>query len=238
MKILALDSSSNVASVAVMDGSTLIGEYSTNHKKTHSQTLMPMVEDLLQAVEMDVADIDLFAVSNGPGSFTGLRIGLATAKGLAHACEKPLLGVSTLEAMAYNLPHCAGLVVPILDARRDQVYTAVYAWRGGALHTHTAPCAVSITELLEILQQTGREAVFLGDGVARFGAQIQDTLGPLARFAPGSVALQRASSVAVAAYASYQQSGARTCYTVAPVYLRKSQAEREYEEKHAQEDET
>ena len=129
MKILALDSSSNVASAALMDNGVLLGEYSINYKQTHSQTLLPMIDTLLKAVETDVEAVDLFAAANGPGSFTGLRIGsFTTVKGLAHACNKPVIGVSTLLALAYNLPHCDGLVAPILDARRDQVYTAVYQW--------------------------------------------------------------------------------------------------------------
>lgn len=231
MKILALDSSSNVASAALMDNGILLGEYSVNYKQTHSQTLLPMIDTLLKVVEADVEAVDLFAVANGPGSFTGLRIGLATVKGLAHACNKPVVGVSTLLALAYNLPHCDGLVAPILDARRDQVYTAVYQWENGVIKTHTEPCAVSIDSLLDILQKAGQKAVFLGDGIARFGDRIRETLGSMAYFAPGSAALQRASSVAAAAQTIYAAGGAVACSQLLPVYLRKSQAEREYEEK-------
>lgn len=232
MRILAVDSSSNVASAAIMDDNILIGECSINYKKTHSQTLMPMIETLMHAVEADIESVDLFAVSNGPGSFTGLRIGLATIKGLAHACQKPITLVSTLEALAYNLPYNDGLIVPILDARRDHVYTAIYTWKNEMLKTHTEPCAVSIASLLNILKSNDRRIIFLGDGIVRFETQIKEVLGSRALFAPGNVSLQRASSVAAAAFVKQQSSETVKYDDVIPVYLRKSQAEREYEEKH------
>lgn len=231
MKLLAIDSSANVASAALMSDGVLIGEISTNYKKTHSQTLMPMIDALLRFVETDIRDIDLFAAANGPGSFTGLRIGLATIKGLAHACDKPVVGVSTLAALAYNVPCCDGLIVPIMDARRDQVYTAAYVWKGNALQSIIEPCAVSIYTLLDNVKAQERRTVFLGDGVARFGDEIRAALGGRASFVAGNACLQRASSVAAAALALYAEQGAGTYNEIQPIYLRKSQAEREYEEK-------
>lgn len=232
MKILALDTSSNVASVALVCDSLLIGEYTINHKKTHSQSLMPLIRDMLNATQTDISDIDAFAASVGPGSFTGLRIGLATVKGLAHACKKPVAGVSTLEAMAYNLPYCSDYIVPILDARRDQVYTAVYCWDNGVLKTHTKPCAVSVDTIIEILKKENKKSIFIGDGILRFGEQIINMLGDLAAFSYANSNMQRASSVAVAAQKLFAEGKAVFCDKLAPIYLRKSQAEREYEEKH------
>ena len=120
MKVLGIDTSSNVASAAVIDDDNIIAEYTLNLKKTHSQLLMPMIDSMLKSCECDIKDIDLFAVSVGPGSFTGLRIGIATAKGLAHACGKKIVPVGTLAALAYNLPYAEHIIVPIMDARRSQ----------------------------------------------------------------------------------------------------------------------
>lgn len=232
MKILAIDSSSNVASAALICDGVLTGEYTVNHKKTHSQTLLPLIRDMLCATETDIGEIDAFAVSVGPGSFTGLRIGIATVKGLAHACNKPVAGISTLEAMAYNLPYCCDYIIPILDARRDQVYGAVYYWKDGVLLTHTAPCAESIDTIIDIVKKENKKAVFIGDGVLRFGEHISDILGDLAVFAFANSNMQRASSVAVAAQQIFAAGKGVSCGELVPVYLRKSQAEREYEEKH------
>ena len=123
MKILALDSSGIVASVAIVEDNTLLAEYTVNYKKTHSQTLLPMLDEVAKMTELDLSTIDAIAVAAGPGSFTGLRIGSATAKGLALALKKPLVAVPTVEALAYNLYDTNGLICPIMDARRNQVYT-------------------------------------------------------------------------------------------------------------------
>ena len=125
MKILAIDSSGLVASVALLEDDTLLAEYTVNYKKTHSQTLLPMLDAIVQMIDLDLNSIDAIAVSKGPGSFTGLRIGSATAKGLGLALEKPLIEVPTVDALAYNLYDAEGLVVPMMDARRAQVYTGI-----------------------------------------------------------------------------------------------------------------
>ena len=126
MRILALDSSGLVASVAVVEDDQLIAEYTVNYKKTHSQTLLPMLDEIVKMTELDLDTIDAIAVSGGPGSFTGLRIGSATAKGLGLALKKPLIHIPTLEGLAYNLCGSADIVCPIMDARRGQVYTGIY----------------------------------------------------------------------------------------------------------------
>lgn len=231
MKILALDSSSNVASVALVNDDVLVSESTINNKKTHSQTLMPMVEAVLGAAEEEISAVDAFAVCVGPGSFTGLRIGVATAKGLAHACNKPLVCVSTLEAMAYNLPYCEHLIVPILDARRNQVYGAIYYWENDILRTHTEPCATAIDDIVALVKNENKKAVFIGDGVCRFGEYIKQELGDKAMLSFANSNMQRASSVAVAAQRKIELGETVKYDKAAPIYLRKSQAEREYDEK-------
>lgn len=229
MKILAVDTSSNVASAAIVDGEKLVCESILNNKLTHSQTLMPMIDEVFKKSELKPDDIDLFAVSNGPGSFTGLRIGVTTIKGLAHACQKPVCGVNTLEALAYNLPFCPYIVAPIMDARREQVYNAFYKWENGILKEIESPRAISLEECLEELLKMDEKAVFLGDGVPVFREKITEKLKEKALFAPQLACTQRASCVAECA--KYKES--MNYNELAPVYLRKSQAEREAEEREA-----
>ncbi len=227
MKILSVDTSSNVASVAITDDEKLICEITVNTKKTHSQTLMSMIDSALKQSELEIKDIDLIASANGPGSFTGLRIGVSAVKGIAHALDIPVVGVSILEAMAYNMPFCEHLISPVMDARRDQVYNAVYEWKNDELSEVKAPRALSIEELTDELLENDKEVVFLGDGVKVHREFIKDKMGDKALFAPVSALEQRASGLAAAA----KNKKAVSCYELAPIYLRKPQAERELEEK-------
>lgn len=230
MKILAMDTSSDVASVAVTEDGRLLGEYTMNNKKkTHSQKLMVMIDALLKDIEVDIKEIDLFAVSHGPGSFTGLRIGVATAKGLAHACQKPIIGISTLEALAYNLPFCEHIIVPVMDAGKNRVYAASYIWDEG-FRTLGEPEAMTIEECVESCGDL-LETVFVGDGAAAHMDYIKEKLGDKAFFAPANSLEQRASSVACAAYEKYKNGEVSSYTEVNPVYLKKSQAERELEER-------
>ena len=144
MKILALDSSGLVASVAIVSDDDLIGEYTVNYKKTHSQTLLPMLDEVAKMVELDLSTIDVIAVSAGPGSFTGLRIGSATAKGLALALNKEIVSVPTVDALAYNMWGCRDLVCPLMDARRNQAYTGLYRFSDGKMDTLIKQCVVQI----------------------------------------------------------------------------------------------
>ena len=189
---------------------------------------MPMIEDMLKACECSIEDIDAFAVAIGPGSFTGLRIGITTAKGLAHACNKPVVPVGTLAGMAYNLPMCDHLIVPIMDARRSQVYTATYIWDEEGFREIEEPRAVSIEECLE---DCGNfiDVVFVGDGVPVHKETIISKLGERAHFAPPGNNLQKGASIAALGLANI--SDGKPCHEITPVYLRKSQAEREYEER-------
>jgi tRNA threonylcarbamoyladenosine biosynthesis protein TsaB len=231
MKILALDTSSMVASVAVMDEEKLIGEHIINHERTHSQKLMPMIEDLMNSCQLTMADINLVAVAEGPGSFTGLRIGVATAKGLAHAANIPVVGVSTLDALAFNLPFCEGLICPILDARRNQVYTAVYKWEAGDFHGIEAPMAITVDELIDKLQARPERVIFVGDGIEKHRDILTKGLEDRAIFAPNTAKMPRASSVAQLALQKAAEGNVESFYALTPNYLRKSEAERQYEEK-------
>ena len=152
MKILALDSSGIVASVAVVEDDTLLAEYTVNYKKTHSQTLLPMLDEIVKMTELELESIDAIAVAAGPGSFTGLRIGSATAKGLGLALKKPLVAVPTVDALAYNLYDAQGLICPIMDARRKQVYTGIYRFENHQLVTLKEQWAAPIEELLDELK--------------------------------------------------------------------------------------
>lgn len=235
MKILALDTSANVASAAVTEDDRLICESILNHKKTHSEKIMPMIDELLKSSELDISDIDLFAVANGPGSFTGLRIGVSTIKALAHATGKPTLGVSTLEGLAYNLFGANGIISPIMDARRQQVYNAVYRWENGILIEIKAPRALALDECLAELENE-EKVYFPGDGADVYKEIISEKLGNRAIFVPFTTRLQRASSIALAAKIKSETETLQDCHTLLPFYLRKSQAEREYEKAHRKEE--
>ena len=231
MKILSIDTSSGVASAAVVEEEKLVCEVVLNNKLTHSQTLMPMIDYVLKESGTDISEIELIAVANGPGSFTGLRIGVSAAKGMADALNKPVAGVCTLAAMAYNIPFCEYAIVPIMDARRSQVYNAVYKWNKDELNEIASPRAISLEELLNELKATGEKAVFLGDGVPVHKETIIRELGENALFAPVCSNAQRASAVASAARKMYERGETTDGIGLVPVYLRKSQAEREAEEK-------
>ena len=183
MRILALESSGLVASVAVVDGALdgkdaqTIAEYTVNYKKTHSQTLLPMLDEVVKMTELSLDSIDAIAVAAGPGSFTGLRIGSATAKGLGLALDKPLIPVPTLEGLAYNLCGTDGIVCPIMDARRSQVYTGIYRFEDGIhLTVLEDQMAVGIEELGERLKKYGEQVTFLGDGVPVFREVLEERL--------------------------------------------------------------
>ncbi len=229
MKILAVDTSTNTATAAILEDNKVLAEKVINFKKTHSQTLMPMIDEILQDTATDAAEIDLYVVANGPGSFTGLRIGVSTIKGMAHAQDKPVVEVSTLEGLAYNLFGCEYIVAPILDARRAQVYNGVYEWKDGVCMEITEPRALSIEECVEDLKRYNRKIVFLGDGVPVHYEYIIESMGDMAIFASASCNDQRASSLAVAGMVRIEEQ--KSSREVAPFYLRKPQAERELEER-------
>ncbi len=233
MKILAVDSSGLVASVALVEDDNLIAEYTVHYKKTHSQTLLPMLDEIVKMTETDLAGIDAIAVAAGPGSFTGLRIGAATVKGLGLALDKPVVGVPTVEALAMNLYGAAGVLCPLMDARRDQVYTGIYRFAGGVLEMEKEPCAVPLEEILAALNVLGEPVTFLGDGVAVYRERIVQEMRIPCQFAPAHVNKQRASAVAVCAQRRMADGGYVSADDFSPIYLRLSQAERERKEREA-----
>ncbi len=233
MKILAMDSSSLVATVAVLEDDVLMAEYTINYKKTHSQTLLPMIDEVAKMIELDLSTIDAIAISKGPGSFTGLRIGSATAKGLGLALDKPIIAVPTLEAMAYNLWGSDALIVPIMDARRNQVYTGIYQFEDSGLTVLKEQCAVAIEELLADLNERNGKVVFLGDGVPVFREKIAELLTVPYEFAPAHMNRQKAGAVGALAYCYYEKDIVETAAEHKPDYLRLSQAERERQEREA-----
>jgi len=231
MKIMALDSSAMVAAVAVMEDEKLLGEYMLNHKKNHSQTLMPMVKQILDDLELAPEDMDVFAASTGPGSFTGLRIGVTSIKAMAYALNKPVVSVPTLDAIAYNIPMSSYTVCPMMDARNNQVYTALYDWKGNFQERITDYMGIPVAELVKIIKDAGKKVVFAGDAVQLHEGFLKKELGDDCVFAPGSLRLQRASSVAHIAYLKAAKGELENSFEMVPFYLRKSQAEREYEKK-------
>lgn len=229
MRILGIDSSSLVASVAIVTDDVLTAEYTVNFKKTHSQTLLPMLDEVVKLLELDLDSIDAIAVSGGPGSFTGLRIGTATAKGLGLALKKPLIHVPTVDAMAYNLWGSDGLICPIMDARRNQVYTGLYHCKR-QMEVVKAQCAMDMRELIEELNTMGEPVIFLGDGVPVYRKQAEELMKVPYVFAPAQSNRQRGASVAALAMEYYKAGRTVTAAEFEPDYLRKSQAEREREE--------
>ena len=226
MLILAFESTAKAASAALMRDGKLVSQYSQCSGLTHSRTLLPMGEDMLKNAELTLGDVDLIAVAHGPGSFTGVRIGVSMVKGLAWAADKPCVGVSTLEAMAWHGLAAGGLICPVMDARRSQVYNALFRIEDGRPVRLTEDRPIALTELAEELR-TYRERVFLvGDG-AELSFRVLSELGLPCVLAPENLRMQSAWGVAMAALD--KEPG--NADSLLPVYLRLSQAERERQER-------
>lgn len=224
MKLLALDSSGLVASAAIVEDDITIAEYTVNYKKTHSQTLLPMLDELKRMTELDLKTVDAIAVAAGPGSFTGLRIGSATAKGLGLALDIPIIPVPTVDALAYNLYGSDKLICPIMDARRNQVYTGLYTFDSPYdMNILKKQCAADIAEIAADINTLGRETIFLGDGVAVYGDSISELIGVKYSFAPSCCNRQRAACVAALGLVLYKNGVQETAAEHAPDYLRPSQ---------------
>ena len=213
-----------------MENEVTLAEYTVNYKKTHSQTLLPMIDEMMRLLDMEPSAVDAIAVSGGPGSFTGLRIGSATAKGLGLALKKPLIHVPTLDAMAYGLFGASGLICPMMDARRQQVYTGIYRFEE-RFEIVMEQSALAVADLAERLNALGERVIFLGDGVPVYEKQLAETLTVPYCFAPAHVNRQRAASVAALGAVYFAEGKTETAAEHKPDYLRKSQAEREREEK-------
>lgn len=225
--ILAIDSSSIVASIALVNKETLIAEYTVNLKMTHSQTLLPMIDEIFKMTGIDKSELKAVAVTSGPGSFTGLRIGAATAKGIALALNIPVIDIPTLEGMAYNYNHCNKLICPIMDARRSQVYTAVYRCSGEVLENVIQAAALPLNELIDKLNEIKEEVIFIGDGIPVFTNVIDDTLEVKHYYAKQHLGRQKAGSIGALAWSKYESGQYMDSDAFAPNYFRMSQAERE-----------
>ena len=227
MKILGLDSSGLVASVAIAEDDNLLGEYTVNYKKTHSQTLLPMIDEIFSMVQLKPDDVDVIAVSKGPGSFTGLRIGAATGKGIALALDKKMVAVPTLAAMAYNLYGDSRYICPVMDARRKHLYSGIYTFDGEKLVTVRDVNLASYEELAEELVGLDGQVVLVGDGVDVAGDVLKEQLGDKCILAPAHIKTQRAGSVALLAKQMADNGQYTDADGLKPDYLRPSQAERE-----------
>ena len=227
MKILALDCTATVCSVALCEDETPVALYTLNNGNTHSESLLPMIETVLRHAHLSVSDVDLFACTEGPGSFTGVRIGCATIKGLAFDRQKPCIGISTLEALAENLQGLDGLLCPVMNARRGQVYNALFRFENGAIQRLCPDRAIALTELDKEL--AGETTVRLcGDGYElAVSALTQASLTPT----PSFLIPQNAGSVARCALRAYQTGKSGTDISLKPTYLRLPQAERERKER-------
>lgn len=230
MKLLGMDSSGLTASVAIVDEESLVAEYTVNYKKTHSQTLVPMLDEIVKMTELDLKTVDAIAIAKGPGSFTGLRIGSATAKGLGFALNIPIIEVPTTDGLAFNMVGTDKLVAPIMDAKRNQVYTGLYEFSDNDLVTIQESTAEPIEETIERINKLNRPVIFLGDGVKVYKDRILEKISVPVSFAPMNKNLQSAASVATLGFKLFKEGKWVKASEHVPEYLRLSQAERERNE--------
>lgn len=226
MKILAIDTSATAASVAICEENKLIGEFFINTALTHSQTLMPMTEQLLKSTGLSLNDIDAFAINAGPGSFTGVRIGVSAVKGLCFANNLPCISVSTLQSMAYNMLGSECIVCAVMDARCSQVYNAMFKVKGNTVERLTDDRAISLSELKLEIERYSEKIVLVGDGAEiteRFFNKEFDNV----ELASISNRAQKASSTAIAGFEKLKSGETMSCEQLMPVYLRLPQAQRE-----------
>ncbi len=231
MKILGIDSSGLVASAAVIADGVLASEFTVNNKQTHSQTLLPMIERVVDMSGVSLESLDAIAVAAGPGSFTGLRIGASTAKGIGLALKKPIVPVPTLEGLAYRIGVADGLICPMMDARRDQVYTGIYRIADGGLECLEEQCAVPIEEIRDRINALGEKTIFLGDGIPVHIEYLKNELTVPYVVAPVHMNRQSGAAVAALGEVYFRKGRWEDAGRHRPIYLRKSQAEREREER-------
>lgn len=227
MKILGIDSSGLTASAAIVSEDILVAEFTVNNKQTHSQTLLPMIDQVVKMSGIGLEELDGIAVAAGPGSFTGLRIGSSTAKGMALALNKPIISVPTLEGMAYRMAGCTGVICPLMDARRNQVYTGIYRVSDNRLECLLEQSAVDILEIVEKINEYSENVVFLGDGVPVHRTVLEERITVPYQFAPLHLNRQSAAAVAALGVVYMAEGRIEDAKDHKPVYLRKSQAERE-----------
>ena len=230
MKILGIDTSTMAANVAVLEDDKLICEYTINTKKTHSQKLMPMIENMLKISDIEIKDIDAIGICVGPGSFTGLRIGMATAKAMAHVHNIPLVGINSLEILGSNIELSNKKICAILDAQRNQVYTCRYIFEGNKSKALEEISIKPIDDLLEELQATNEEWVIVGEAVYKYKEKIE-AISNITIASPSNHITKASSLCDLAKDKLEQNIDIHNCYDINPMYIRKSQAEEQYEEK-------
>ncbi|MGO3167978.1 tRNA (adenosine(37)-N6)-threonylcarbamoyltransferase complex dimerization subunit type 1 TsaB [Senegalia sp. (in: firmicutes)] len=231
MKILAIESSTRVATCAVMDDDSLLGEHIINDNMTHSVKLMPSVASLMDNLGLQPKDIDIYAAAVGPGSFTGLRIGIASIKAMAHAHKKKTIAIPTMDALAFNIPFADGIIVPMLDARRDRVYCGIYKWVDSKFIVEMEQDVLNIKDLIDLLKKRDEKIIINGDVKEKYEDMLKEELGERVIFSTKAGQMPRASSVAELALIKFSNNESIDYKDLLPEYLRKSQAERQYDEK-------
>ena len=230
MKILGIDTSTMAANVAVLEDDKLICEYTINTKKTHSQKLMPMIENMLKLSDLDIKEIDAIAICVGPGSFTGLRIGMATAKAMAHVNNIPLIGVNSLEILGANMDLCNRKICSILDAQRNQVYMNKYILKDDKITELEEISIKPIDELLEEISSSNEDWVLVGEAVYKYKEKIEE-ISNIVIPSPANNITKASTLCSVARDKMLSNDQVYNCYNINPMYIRKSQAEEQYEEK-------
>ena len=232
MKILAIDTSTVVSSVALIDEKKLYCEITINSKTTnHSERLMSLIDEALHSAKIGIEDIDLFSCNIGPGSFTGLRISIATIKGLAQSLDKAVIGASTLKSLAYNLPYTKGIICPVMDAQRDELYTCLYRWEDSELIPLMEESVLSVAQLLDVINGHNEEVILLGDGLNKFSKESLEPFNKKVKIAPVTLRMPKASSLAHLSLDMARQGQYADFSTIEPNYMRKSQAEVQLEQK-------
>lgn len=229
MRILGIDTSTMTGSVAIISEDRLLAEQSVNTKTTHAERLLATIDLVVKVASLTIRDIDGIAVSSGPGSFTGLRIGVTTAKGIAYSIHKPIVAIPSLDALASQFLYSELLLCPILDAKKKEVYTALYRNSGGETHRLSEYSAIAPHALFQAIHEP---VLFLGDGVLSYRKQIETALGERALFADPAHLLPRGSLIANMGYARLIAGKTDDCLSLAPRYLRKSDAEIHWEQAH------
>ncbi len=235
MLILGIESASLTASVALLQDDTVIAEYTTNFKKTHSETLLPMISEIMNMTGKEMGELSAIAVSEGPGSFTGLRIGASLGKGLAFPADLPIIPVPTIDAIAYSAFSSEAVLCPLMDARRMEVYSGLYSFTDGQFTVHEKAVARPLTEQVAAAEQLARDmkrpVMYLGDGLPVFREEIERIATVRTLYSPAHQRCQHAGSVAALGAVLYAEGIKESCLTFQPLYLRKSQAEQERERK-------
>ncbi len=231
MIVLGIDSSTQVNTIALIDQGKLLAETIMNTRKNHSQRLMPMIDMILNEAGINIANIDGVAVSSGPGSFTGLRIGMTTAKAIAWSLNKPVVGVPSLDGIAYNAGGVSGIICPILNARRSEVYTALYTFNKGELQLLSDYLAIEPVQLIKKLHKMDGNITLLGDAIEEFASVFKENLGERLTIPPSANRLPRASQIAYLGWKRLRKGETDNAINLSPLYIRKSEAELNLEQR-------